>query len=145
MKTLACIALVLGTLAAPASGFAQSNTPLTRAQVRADLVRVERAGYNPAPGNDPRYPSDIQAAEATVAAQQQAASGFGSAPADGTSASAFTRLRAQARRASARRASAIPISAADRTCRTPSSRGRPPGSPARMRGVRGSRPLSRTL
>ncbi|HDR8937894.1 DUF4148 domain-containing protein [Burkholderia vietnamiensis] len=87
MKTLACIALVLGTLAAPASGFAQSNTPLTRAQVRADLVRVERAGYNPATGNDPRYPSDIQAAEATVAAQQQAASGFGGAPADGTSAS----------------------------------------------------------
>ena len=86
MKTLACIALVLDTLAAPALSFAQSNTPLTRAQVRADLVRVERAGYNPATGNDPQYPADIQAAEAKVAAEQ-AASGFGGAPTDGTSAS----------------------------------------------------------
>ncbi|WP_080406088.1 DUF4148 domain-containing protein [Burkholderia ubonensis] len=91
MKKLACLAIVVGTLTAPALSFAQSTTPLTRAQVRADLVRVERAGYNPATGNDPQYPSDIQAAEAKVAAQQQqqqqAASGFGSAPPDGTSAS----------------------------------------------------------
>ncbi|RQZ85899.1 DUF4148 domain-containing protein [Burkholderia anthinoferrum] len=87
MKTLACVALVLGTLTAPALSFAQSNTPLTRAQVRADLVRVERAGYNPATGNDPQYPADIQAAEAKVAAEQQTGSGYGSAPTDGTSAS----------------------------------------------------------
>ncbi|WP_082721789.1 MULTISPECIES: DUF4148 domain-containing protein [unclassified Burkholderia] len=88
MKTLACLAIVVGTFTAPALSFAQSATPLTRAQVRADLVRVERAGYNPATGNDPQYPSDIQAAEAKVAAQQQqATSGFGSAPPDGTSAS----------------------------------------------------------
>ncbi|EDT42733.1 DUF4148 domain-containing protein [Burkholderia ambifaria] len=86
MKTLACAALVLGTLAAPALSFAQSNTPLTRAQVRADLVRVERAGYNPATGNDPQYPADIQAAEAKVAAEQ-AASSFGGAPTDDTSTS----------------------------------------------------------
>ncbi|WP_081067892.1 DUF4148 domain-containing protein [Burkholderia territorii] len=87
MKMLACIAIVAGTLTAPALSFAQSATPLTRAQVRADLISVERAGYDPARGNDPHYPSDIQAAEAKVAARKQATSGFGSAPPDGTSAS----------------------------------------------------------
>ncbi|MBN3831088.1 DUF4148 domain-containing protein [Burkholderia sp. Ac-20344] len=87
MKTLACIAIVIGTLAAPAVSFAQGSTQLTREQVRADLVRVERAGYNPATGNDPQYPADIQAAEAKIAARQQAGSGFGSALTDGTSGS----------------------------------------------------------
>ncbi|WP_114812303.1 DUF4148 domain-containing protein [Paraburkholderia kururiensis] len=88
MKTLASLALVIGTLAAPALSFAQSTTPITRAQVRADLIRVEQAGYNPAIGNDPQYPADIQAAEAKVAAQQQqAADDVGGAPMNGTAAS----------------------------------------------------------
>jgi hypothetical protein len=53
--------------------FAQtSQQPLTRAQVRAELVELERAGYNPASANDPNYPADIEAAEAKVAAEHAA-------------------------------------------------------------------------
>lgn len=77
MKTLVCLMLSAGVLAGPSLSFAQSpSAPLTRAQVLADLVRIEQAGYNPAMSNDSTYPSDIQAAEAKIAAQdnkQQAA------------------------------------------------------------------------
>ncbi|MDR5782652.1 DUF4148 domain-containing protein [Caballeronia sp. LZ065] len=69
-KFLVCITLAAATLAAPAFAFAQSNGPVTRAEVRADLVAVEQAGYQPALASDADYPSDIQAAEARVAAQQ---------------------------------------------------------------------------
>jgi hypothetical protein len=67
--------LVLFALAAPVLAFAQSHDPLTRTQVRTDLVAVEQAGYNPAAGSDPFYPSDIQAAEAKIAARQDDAYG----------------------------------------------------------------------
>ena len=67
-KLLAGLVLAAATLGAPALSFAQSNAPLTRAEVRADLVRVEQAGYTPS-ANDQNYPADIQAAEAKVAAQ----------------------------------------------------------------------------
>lgn len=68
-NALVCFALAVGTLAAPALSFAQSNAPVTRAEVRADLVRLEQAGYNPSLADDANYPADIQAAEAKVAAQ----------------------------------------------------------------------------
>ena len=69
MKNIfACIALAAGTLTAPVLSYAQTNDPVTRAEVRADLVRVEQAGYNPSLGNDIHYPEDIQAAEAKIAA-----------------------------------------------------------------------------
>jgi hypothetical protein len=45
-----------------------SAEDLTRAQVLADLVRVEQAGYRPG-GDDVNYPADIQAAEQRIAAQ----------------------------------------------------------------------------
>ncbi|WP_321796925.1 DUF4148 domain-containing protein [Caballeronia sp. J97] len=90
---LLSLTLVAAALAAPALAFAQSNGPVTRAQVRADLVAVEHAGYNPALASDPYYPSDIQAAEARVAAQHAGAAqayggvkaGTGAAGASGTS------------------------------------------------------------
>jgi hypothetical protein len=80
-------ALVLSSaLAAPAFAFAQNNGPITRAQVKAELVQLEKAGYTPG-GEDVNYPQDIQAAEQRVAEQQSiAASSYGSA-ANGTSAS----------------------------------------------------------
>ncbi|MFM0327596.1 DUF4148 domain-containing protein [Caballeronia glebae] len=54
-------------ISAPITSFAQSsNTPVTRAQVKNELVQLERAGYRP---NKVKYPADIQAAEARVAAQ----------------------------------------------------------------------------
>ncbi|SIT51167.1 conserved exported hypothetical protein [Paraburkholderia piptadeniae] len=59
---------------APLVSFAQSNQPLTRAQVREELIELEKAGYNPATADDDvNYPADIQAAEARVAAQHAAA------------------------------------------------------------------------
>ena len=68
-KALVCLALAAGAMAAPVLSFAQSNGPVTRAEVRADLVRLEQAGYNPSVGEDAEYPASIQAAEAKVAAQ----------------------------------------------------------------------------
>ncbi|MFM0308349.1 DUF4148 domain-containing protein [Paraburkholderia sp. RL17-383-BIF-A] len=77
MKSLIQAVVIAAALAAPVAVFAQSNAPLTRAQVRAELVQLEKAGYNPARGEDPYYPADIQAAEAKVAAQNGATSGYG--------------------------------------------------------------------
>ncbi|WP_233868436.1 DUF4148 domain-containing protein [Paraburkholderia adhaesiva] len=81
MNKLAAFTLALSTIAAPALSFAQSNTaPITRAQVRAELIQLEQAGYNIAGGEDANYPTDVQAAEAKVAAHsdaQQAVSAVG--------------------------------------------------------------------
>ncbi|MGG1948708.1 DUF4148 domain-containing protein [Trinickia sp. NRRL B-1857] len=63
------LALAIAALGAPVSSFAQASHPLTRAEVLADLIRVEQAGYNPARGDDLNYPADIQAAEAKAAMQ----------------------------------------------------------------------------
>ncbi|MFT4438766.1 DUF4148 domain-containing protein [Caballeronia sp. 15715] len=89
-KALVCLALAASALSAPVLSFAQSNAPVTRAEVRADLVRVEQAGYNPSRGGDVDYPADIQAAEAKVAAQtgqQQATQSYGGVAENGTSSS----------------------------------------------------------
>lgn len=89
-KALVCFALAASALAAPALSFAQSNGPLTRAEVRADLIRVEQAGYNPSTSDDATYPADIQAAEARIAAQDSAQSGqsaYGGMPQNGNSSS----------------------------------------------------------
>ena len=77
MKKLVLLALTLSAVVSSTSTFAQSaSVPLTRAQVRADLIRLEQAGYNPPANDDATYPTDIQAAEAKIAAEdaeQQAA------------------------------------------------------------------------
>jgi hypothetical protein len=70
MKSLLYTAIAASVLAIPAVSFAQqSNTPVTRAQVRAELIQIEQAGYNPA-SRDINYPQEIQAAQARVAAAQ---------------------------------------------------------------------------
>ena len=66
MKNLIQAVVVAAALAAPVAVFAQNTAPLTRAQVRAELIELEKAGYNPAVGEDPHYPDDIQAAQARV-------------------------------------------------------------------------------
>ncbi|WP_321795334.1 DUF4148 domain-containing protein [Caballeronia sp. J97] len=74
------IAAVALAFAAPVASFAQSNQPLTRAEVRQQIVQLEKAGYNPGVISDSKYPADIQAAEARVAAQNgRAQSDFGGA------------------------------------------------------------------
>jgi hypothetical protein len=60
-------------LAAPAFAQASDNAPVTRAEVKAQLVQLERAGYNPA-SDQTTYPASIQAAQARVDAD---ASSFG--------------------------------------------------------------------
>jgi hypothetical protein len=70
MKYLFSAIIVSAVFAMPDASFAQSNQPVTRAQVRAKLIQLEEAGYNPAvAANDYDYPVAIQAAEARVAAQ----------------------------------------------------------------------------
>ncbi len=88
MKTLISAAVVAAALAAPVASFAQSSQqPVTRAQVRAELVQLEKAGYNPI-GDHFDYPANIQAAQARVDAQNGGAqavnSGYG-APIAGSS------------------------------------------------------------
>jgi hypothetical protein len=74
MKTLISAVVVAAALVA-------------RAEVRAQLVQLEKAGYNPV-GDHTDYPSNLLAAQARVDAQngtaQAANSGYG-APAVGTS------------------------------------------------------------
>jgi hypothetical protein len=79
MKSLIKAVALAVAIAAPVASFAQSNQPLTRAEVRAQLVQLEKAGYNPSISNDPTYPANIQAAEARVAAENGSTSGVGGA------------------------------------------------------------------
>jgi hypothetical protein len=60
--------IVAAAVALPALSFAQSNQPLTRAEVRAELAQLEKAGYNPA-SDETQYPRNIEAAEARLGAQ----------------------------------------------------------------------------
>ena len=87
MKSLISAVVVAAALVAPVASFAQSNQPLTRAEVRAQLVQLEKAGYNPI-GDHVDYPANLQAAQARVDAQNGTAqavnSGYG-APMAGTS------------------------------------------------------------
>lgn len=70
--------LVVAALALSAvSSFAQSDASVSRAQVRAELVQLEKAGYRPGDGDQATYPAQIQAAEALVAGQNGAAIGYG--------------------------------------------------------------------
>lgn len=87
MKSLVLTAVVASALIAPVASFAQSNQPVTRAEVRAQLVQLEQAGYNPV-ASDAQYPRDIQTAEARVQQSQQTlthadTSGYGVQPVAG--------------------------------------------------------------
>jgi len=73
MKSLVQAVFFAAVLAAPLASFAQSSQPLTRAEVRAQLVQLEQAGYDPSNNSDTRYPADIQAAESRVAAHDSTA------------------------------------------------------------------------
>jgi hypothetical protein len=80
-------AVVAAALAIPAVSFAQQTQPLTRAQVRAELIQLEQAGYSPT-SDDVNYPQNLQAAQQRVEQQRLAnsnTSGYG-APAAGTTA-----------------------------------------------------------
>ncbi|MGF6812097.1 mitochondrial fission protein ELM1 [Paraburkholderia sp. Clong3] len=89
MKILACVVLAIGGLASPVLSFAQSTEPVTRAQVRANLIRLEEAGYRVGDGDSTTYPAQIQAAELKISAQdsqQVANTAVGGTTMNGTSA-----------------------------------------------------------
>ncbi|OUL86039.1 DUF4148 domain-containing protein [Paraburkholderia hospita] len=84
MKALISAVVLAAAVAAPVASFAQSSQqPVTRAEVRADLARLEKAGYDPLSDRQ-NYPNNIQAAEARVHAEDANASGYG-AQTNGTS------------------------------------------------------------
>jgi hypothetical protein len=73
MKSLIKAVALAVVLAAPVASFAQaSQQPVTRAEVKGDLIQMEQSGYNPATSNDPTYPRDAQAAEHRVSADNPA-------------------------------------------------------------------------
>ncbi|WP_419687910.1 DUF4148 domain-containing protein [Burkholderia theae] len=69
MKTARILAVAV-LAAIPALSFADTGHGLTRADVRAELVRLEQAGYNPA-RSEPHYPDDVIAATQRVARSDQ--------------------------------------------------------------------------
>jgi Domain of unknown function (DUF4148) len=82
---LAVSIAAVAALAAPTAAMAQTSGT-TRAQVKAQLVQLERAGYNPS-GDRTDYPANIQAAQRRVDAENgNSASSYG-ASTNGSSAS----------------------------------------------------------
>lgn len=86
MKSLIQSVVIAAALTAPVAVFAQSNAPVTRAQVKAELVQFEQAGGLRSYSNDPYYPQDAQLAQARVNAQNGQDQAIGGAHA-GSSAS----------------------------------------------------------
>jgi hypothetical protein len=75
MNTRHLVLAVAFAISLPVAAQAQeSGSTVSRAQVRAELVQLESVGYRPGRANDPHYPADIQAAEAVIASQKDAAS-----------------------------------------------------------------------
>jgi hypothetical protein len=86
-RNILAMSVIAMAIAVPSISFAQTTPqPLTRAQVRADLVRIEQAGYRPGAADNSTYPADVQAAEAKVAAQENAgiAQAYGGVAQSGT-------------------------------------------------------------
>jgi hypothetical protein len=81
-------AILSAVLIVPAVSFAQTNNgPVTRAQVRAELVQLERAGYQPA-SKQIHYPDELQAAEQRVQAANSVNASEGGAHGNGASTAA---------------------------------------------------------
>lgn len=71
--------VVVASLAASTFAFAQEAGPITRAQVKAELVQLEKSGYKP-DGDHATYPAMTQVAEQGAQGQGSvAATSYGSA------------------------------------------------------------------
>ncbi|MBB3257117.1 hypothetical protein F4827_001919 [Paraburkholderia bannensis] len=68
MKSLLGAALLAAVVVVPTVSYAQSQQPLTRAEVRADLAQLRAAGYDPSDWM--HYPQNVQAAEQKIAAEK---------------------------------------------------------------------------
>lgn len=69
MKPLIQTIIIATSLFAAAISFGQTSPPVTRAQVRAELILLEQTGYSPGGSSDLNYPADIMAAEKSLHAQ----------------------------------------------------------------------------
>ncbi|MGY6123607.1 DUF4148 domain-containing protein (plasmid) [Paraburkholderia strydomiana] len=69
MKKVFVTAALALLVSASITAFAQTDAPLTRAQVRAELANLEQAGYKPL-SVDVDYPVRLQKAEARLQAEQ---------------------------------------------------------------------------
>jgi hypothetical protein len=88
MKSLVQSIVIAAALTAPVAVFAQSNAPVTRVQVKAELVQFEQAGGVRALANDPYYPESAQTAQARIVAQNGNAQAYGGAHAGSSAAGA---------------------------------------------------------
>ncbi|WP_158940415.1 DUF4148 domain-containing protein [Burkholderia sp. S171] len=70
MKLVLYALATLSVAAVPAVSLAQSGKPLTRAQVIAELIEVEHAGFHPGSVDYVEYPGNLQAAEARIGAKR---------------------------------------------------------------------------
>ncbi|HEY1611955.1 MAG TPA: DUF4148 domain-containing protein [Paraburkholderia sp.] len=78
MKSIVQAAVLAALVAVPAISFAQAQQqPLTRAQVREQIVQLRAVGYDPRDWAD--YPENIQAAQARLSAEQAANTAYGPA------------------------------------------------------------------
>ncbi|CAB3746311.1 MULTISPECIES: DUF4148 domain-containing protein [Burkholderia] len=82
MKTRLIAALLVAVSASAAAPAFADAAVVSRAQVRAELVQLEQAGYRPGRANDPHYPDDLQAALTRIhandaVAADASASGYG--------------------------------------------------------------------
>jgi hypothetical protein len=93
MKHTLIASLLAVATALPAAAFSQ--TGLSRAQVRAELVELQQAGYR-GTTSDTTYPSELQAAEQRIAARNASgasgAANSGSGPAMSGSSSSGGRV-----------------------------------------------------
>lgn len=67
-------AIIAAVFLLPAVASAQSSDTLTREQVRAELVQLERAGYNPLSNCTGDCPGSLRRAEAVIMREQATAS-----------------------------------------------------------------------
>jgi hypothetical protein len=76
MKSVVRATVVAIFVAVPIVSFAQSGQPATRADVRAEFVQLQKAGYK---ANDTQnYPANMQRAEEIVAQQNNGTTAYGS-------------------------------------------------------------------
>jgi len=69
MKSLIQAVAVAVALVVPVASFAQSHSTITRAQVREELVQLQKVGYHVGDGDQAHYPDAVQAALVKVSAQ----------------------------------------------------------------------------
>ncbi len=80
MESLIKAIAICVMIAVPAVSFAQSEQPAkTRAEVRKELIQIEKAGYKPSMARSTQFPENLQAAQARAAAMNNPNTGNGPA------------------------------------------------------------------